>query len=141
LGLLFSQTVELCKQLGMVTLGHIAIDGTKIKANASDAETYDNRRIDREICRWLEQSDAVDKQEDEQCGFGKTGDELPDDIKDPKKRVQKLKELKKHLDQIGPFPGIHMRKNCDKCAKSWIQTKERRSTGNGNIPLNRLLVI
>jgi len=101
LGLLFSQTVELCKQLGMVTLGHIAIDGTKIKANASDAGTYDHRRIDREICRWLEQADAVDKQEDERYGFGKTGDELPDDVKDPKKRIQKLKELKTHLDQRG----------------------------------------
>ena len=36
LGLLFAQTVQLCHQLGMIKLGHVAIDGTKIKANASD---------------------------------------------------------------------------------------------------------
>ena len=45
LGLLFAQTVQLCNRLGMVKLGHVAIDGTKIKANASDAQTYDIRRM------------------------------------------------------------------------------------------------
>mgnify|MGYP001816268091 FL=1 len=49
LGLLFAQIVLLCSALGMVKLGHVSIDGTKIKANASDAKTYDNRRIEREI--------------------------------------------------------------------------------------------
>jgi len=41
LGTLFAQVVMTCKQLGMVKLGHVSIDGTKIKANASDAKTYD----------------------------------------------------------------------------------------------------
>jgi len=49
LGLLFAQIVLLCSELGMVKLGHVSIDGTKIKANASDAKTYDDRRIEREI--------------------------------------------------------------------------------------------
>lgn len=39
---------------------HVAIDGTKIKANASDAQTYDIRRIDKEIERWMEQAAATD---------------------------------------------------------------------------------
>ncbi len=47
LGLLFAQIVQLCRQLGMVKLGHIAIDGTKIKANASEANTYDRERIEK----------------------------------------------------------------------------------------------
>ena len=101
LGLLFSQIVELCRQLGMVKLGHIAIDGTKIKANAADASTYDRKRIDKEIKRWLQHAEAVDQQEDQLYGADKTGDELPEDIRDPEKRIKKLKELKKKLDAQG----------------------------------------
>ena len=98
LGLLFSQIVLLCKQLGMVKLGHIAIDGTKIKASASDANTYDHNRIEKEIKRWLEHAEAIDRQEDALYGPDKTGDELPEDVRDPEKRIKKLKELKKKLD-------------------------------------------
>ena len=98
LGLLFAQIVQLCRQLGMVKLGHIAIDGTKIKANASEASTYDRERIEKEIKRWLEHAEAIDQQEDALYGADKTGDELPEDIRDPEKRIKKLKELKKQLD-------------------------------------------
>jgi len=101
LGLLFSLIVRLCKQLGMVKLGHIAIDGTKIKANASDSCTYDRQRIDKEIKQWLEHAEAIDRQEDALYGPDKTGDELPQGIRDPKKRFQKLKELKKKLAAEG----------------------------------------
>lgn len=101
LGLLFSQIVELCRQLGMVKLGHIAIDGTKIKANASEASTYDRERIEKEIKRCLEKAEAFDQQEDALYGTDKTGDELPEDIRDPEKRIKKLKELKKKLDAGG----------------------------------------
>ena len=101
LGLLFAQIVQLCRQLGMVKLGHIAIDGTKIKANASEASTYDRERIEKEIKRWLETAEAIDQQEDALYGADKTGDELPEEIRDPEKRIKKLKELKKKLDAEG----------------------------------------
>ena len=99
LDILFAQTVQLCKQLGMVKLCHVAIDGTKIKANASDARTYDSERIEKEIKRWLEQAEAIDQQEDQMYGSDKTGNEIPEDIRDPKKRIEKLKKLKKELEQ------------------------------------------
>ena len=101
LGMLFSQIVLLCRQLGMVKLGHVAIDGTKIKASASDAKTYDSDRIEKEIKRWLEQGEAIDQQEDELYGPDKTGDELPEDIRDQDKRIKKLRELQKKLDASG----------------------------------------
>lgn len=101
LEVLFVQIVQLCEQLGMVKLGHIAIDGTKIKANASDANTYDSKRIEREIARWIEQAEAVDQKEDHNYGSDKTGDEIPEDIRDRQKRVAKLKELKQQLEQSG----------------------------------------
>jgi hypothetical protein len=99
--MLFSQIVLLCKQLGMVKLGHVAIDSTKIKANASEENTYDSDRIEKEIRRWLEHAEAIDRQEDDLYGPDNTGDELPEDIRDPKKRIKKLKELKKKLDASG----------------------------------------
>jgi transposase len=101
LDILFAQIVQLCKQLGMVKMGHVAIDGTKIKANASDARTYDSERIEKEIKRWLEQAEAIDQQEDHLYGSDKTGNEIPEDIRDPKKRIEKLRKLKKQLEQRG----------------------------------------
>ena len=99
LGMLFAQVAMMCKQLGMVKLGHVCIDGTKIKANASDAKTYDIRRIDREIKRLLDEAEAADQQEDLLYGADKAGDEIPEDIRDPSKRIARLKELKKQLEQ------------------------------------------
>jgi len=99
LGLLFAQIVLLCRQLGMVKLGHVSIDGTKIKANASDAKTYDSRRIEREIARWLEQAEDADQQEDEHFCKDKTGDDIREDIHNQKQRIKRLKELQKKLEQ------------------------------------------
>ena len=101
LGLLFAQTVQLCNQLGMVKLGHVAIDGTKIKANASDAKTYDIRRIEKEIERWMDQAETIDGKEDALYGSDKIGDEIPEEIRDQGKRIEKLKELKKQLEESG----------------------------------------
>jgi transposase len=99
LGFLFAQIVLLCRELGMVKLGHVSIDGTKIKANASDTKTYDGRRIERKIARWLDQADAPDQQEDQRFGKDNTGDELPEDIRSQQQRIQRLNELKKLLDK------------------------------------------
>jgi transposase len=101
LGLLFAQVVLLCQQMGMVRLGHVSIDGTKIKANASDKKTYDRRRIDREIARWLAKSETTDQKEDHQYGKDKTGDELPEGIRDQQQRLQRLNELKAQLEHSG----------------------------------------
>ena len=99
LGFLFAQVVLLCRQLGMVKLGHVSIDGTKIKANASDARTYDSQRIEREIARCLELAEAADQQEDQLFGKDNTGDEIPEDIRNQQQRLQRLNELKKELER------------------------------------------
>ena len=98
LGLLFAQVVVLCQRLGMVKLGHVSIDGTKIKANASDKKTYDSQRIEREISHWLEIAEDTDDNEDRHFGKDKTGDELPEDIRNQKQRLDRLKELKAQLE-------------------------------------------
>lgn len=96
---LFTQIVQISQHLGMVKLGHVAIDGTKIKANASDSKTYDQERIDRAIKRLLNQAEAKDSEEDNLLGADKTGDELPKDICDQQARIEKLKALKLRLER------------------------------------------
>lgn len=98
---LFVQIVRLCQQLNMVKLGHVSIDGSKFKANAADRQSYDQKRIDKQIKRLLEQADQIDRDEDEQYGSQSSGDELAKDVADRKKRIKKLKQIQKQLDQQG----------------------------------------
>jgi transposase len=74
---LFGQVVDMCTRLGMVSLGHIAIDGSKFKANASDKRTYDKKRISKAIDKLLKQADKEDSREDRLFGSGSGGDEIP----------------------------------------------------------------
>ncbi len=98
---LFVQLVRLCQELNMVKLGHVSIDGSKFKANAADRQSYDQKRIDKQIKRLLDQADQIDRDEDEQYGCQNSGDELPEDVADRKKRIEKLKQIQKNLAQQG----------------------------------------
>jgi transposase len=85
---LFSQVVDICKQLGMISLGHMAIDGSKFKANASDSRTYDQKRVREAINRLLQQADQTDQQEDRLHGPDNSGGAVPEPVR-------------KQLDQSG----------------------------------------
>jgi len=98
---LFKQVVELCNQLGLVKLGHIAIDGTKIKANASDAKTYDEKRIEKEIEKLVKEAKVTDDKEDSLYGKDFSGDEIPKEIRRQKDRIKRLKQLKDKLSNSG----------------------------------------
>ncbi len=105
LGGLFQQVLELCRAAGLVKLGHVAIDGTKVRANASKHKAMSYGRMKREearqrekIRRWFEECEATDAAEDELYGADKTGDELPDELRDPKRRLDKIREAKAALE-------------------------------------------
>jgi hypothetical protein len=85
----------------MVKLGHISIDGSKIKANAADRKTYDRKRVDREMKRILDQAEKQDQQDDALYGSENSGDELPEEIRNRGQRIEKLKQIQKQLDQQG----------------------------------------
>ncbi|HEV2771162.1 MAG TPA: transposase [Solirubrobacteraceae bacterium] len=95
LGGLFGEVLALCAEAGLVAVGTIAIDGTKVHANASQHATRDFEQIAREI---LEQADAVDVAEDEQFGEAR-GDELPPELATAQGRRGWLREAKRRLDE------------------------------------------
>lgn len=98
---LFCQIICLCQELKMVKLGHISIDGSKFKANAAERRSYDQKRIDKEIKSILLKAEKTDREEDALYGPNNTGDELPDEIRNRKKRLERLKQIQKELTARG----------------------------------------
>ncbi|MGO9687874.1 MAG: IS1182 family transposase [Syntrophobacteraceae bacterium] len=103
---LFVQILRLCQQAGLVKLGHVALDGTKIKANASKhkAMSYGNMKkkkeeLEKEIDELLKNAEAVDKEEDKKYGKGKKGWDLPDELKRRETRLEKIKEAMSALEE------------------------------------------
>jgi len=92
---LFGEVLALCAESGLVRVGVIAVDGTKVAANAAVQATRDFKQIAREI---LAEADAVDAAEDEQFGDAR-GDELPPELQTAQGRRGWLREAKRRLDE------------------------------------------
>ena len=104
LAALFVQVLQLAEKAGLVRLGHVALDGTKIKANASKhkAMSYAHMKkreaeLAAEVDRWLEAAEAADVEEDRLYGH-KRGDEMPDWVADKQKRLEKIRQSKAELE-------------------------------------------
>jgi transposase len=103
---LFVQVLRLCQAAGLVKLGHVALDGTKIKAKASrhKAMSYARMeeaegRLQEEVRRLLDEAERVDAAEDAQYGPGRRGDEVPAELARRETRLTKIRELKAALEQ------------------------------------------
>lgn len=102
---LFMQVLQLCQEAGLVKLGHVALDGTKIKANASKHKAMSYARLcekekelEAEVAKLLKQAEATDAAEDALHGKGKRGDELPPELARRDTRLKKIKEAKAALE-------------------------------------------
>lgn len=102
---LFKQTVILCVRLGMVNLAHIALDGTKLKANTSKhkAMSYgrmkqEEARLKKEIEELMRQAAAMDKEEDEKFGAENNGYHLPEELQRREQRLEKISRLREELE-------------------------------------------
>jgi transposase len=90
---LFGEVLSLCKEAGLVSVGVIAVDGTKVHANASRFSSVDYQQLARKI---LEEADQIDREEDELYGDAR-GDELPEQLQTPEGRREALGEAKRRL--------------------------------------------
>ena len=102
---LFLQVLKLCQKVGLVKLGHVSLDGTKIKANASKhkAMSYkrmkeEEARLEAEIKELLQKAVAVDEEEDRRYGKDKRGDELPKELALRESRLKKISEARAALE-------------------------------------------
>ncbi|MBE9469670.1 MAG: transposase [Chloroflexi bacterium] len=99
------QVLRLCQKTGLVKLGHVALDGTKIKANASKhkAMSYkrmkeEESRLESEVMELLKKAEVVDGEEDQRYGKNKRGDELPKELAFRESRLKKIREAKASLE-------------------------------------------
>ena len=99
LSLLFTEVLRLCNEAGLVKVGLVALDGTKVKANASLGTNRTYGWIEEKVQEMLEEAGVKDKEEDKLYGENRRGDELPEDLQDRKKRLERLKEAKARLEQ------------------------------------------
>jgi transposase len=105
LGNLFGQVLVLCQKAGLVKLGHVALDGTRIRANANKHKSMSyggmkkrEAELAAEIQGWFEKADREDREEDEQYGADRRGDELPEWVADKQKRLEKIRQAKAELE-------------------------------------------
>lgn len=105
LGGLFVQVLKLCERAGLVKLGHVAIDGSKMRANASKrkAMSYERmctkeQQLEAEVARLLKEAEETDAAEDGRYGKGMRGDELPAELARRDSRLRKIREAKAALE-------------------------------------------
>ncbi len=96
---LFTEALRLCANAGLVKVGLVALDSTKIEANASSWVNRTGDQIDNEVAKILSEAAQADAEEDRAFGKGRRGDELPDDLIDRNRRLARLKEAKERLQE------------------------------------------
>jgi transposase len=131
LGALFGQVLNLCQRAGLVKLGHVSLDGTKVKANASKHKAMSYGRMKKEVPRlaaevkkWFKEAEAVDRSEDGQYGSDRRGDELPEWVSSRQKRLEKMREAMKALE----------REAREQAAKRSEKDVGSKGGGSGNVP-------
>ena len=102
---LFRQVLELAQRAGLVKLKHVALDGTKVPANASKhkAMSYDRlcreeSRLAAEVAEWFRRAEEIDAAEDAEYGPDRRGDELPEELRRRESRLKRIREAKAALE-------------------------------------------
>ncbi len=125
---LFSRVLLLCKEAGLVKAGIIALDGTKVKANASidKNRTYESlmeeeKELREKVEELLKSAEQIDNEEDQLYG-DKRGDELPEELNTVEKRLKRIKEAKRILEDRHK---METRKRADKSLESEVNPKSK----------------
>jgi hypothetical protein len=102
---LFVQILRLCQKAGMVSLGHVALDGTKVQANASKHKAMSHERmlkaekqLEKEINALMRKAEILDAQEDRRYGKGNRGSDLPDDLRRRQDRLARIRQVRKEME-------------------------------------------
>ena len=130
---LFVEVLRLCRKAGLVKLGHVALDGTKMKANASKHKAMSYARMEKsvaelraEVERLLAEAEATDAEEDALYGKGKRGDELPKELRFKQSRLKKIEEAKKALEEEARTEAEAKQAEYEAKRETWENRTERR---------------
>lgn len=133
---LFVQVLRLCEKAGLVRLGHVALDGTKLRANASKHKAMSYGRMEEKIQELeaqveelLAEAEAVDQAEDAQHGT-RRGDELPDELRFRERRLAKIRQAKEALEAEARAEAQRLRE--EKEAKA--RRRNKKPQGNEPVP-------
>ncbi len=128
---LFVQVLSLCRDAGLVQLGHVALDGTKVQANASKHSAMSYKRMKEaepelaaKVEEWMEQAQAVDEAEDAEHGPGNRGDTIPSHVQAKIRKLAKIREAKERLE----------REAAEKAARLAKERGEREQETGNSIP-------
>jgi len=101
---LFQQVLRITLETGAMKLGRVALDGSKVGANASKHKAMSYRRMEEtekglreEVQKLLSQAEAADQEEDSRYGRGRRGDELPEELRRRETRIQRIREARRAL--------------------------------------------
>jgi transposase len=140
LAALFLQVLRLCQRAGLVQLGHVALDGTKVLANASKhkAMSYGRmaeaeQQLQQEIAALLAEAQRVDAAEDAQYGKGKCGDELPAELTRRETRLAKIRAAKADLEAEAKAEAVAAAAE----AQAKLAARERQTRETGRTPKGR----
>jgi len=96
---LFVQVLQMCRAAGLVKLGVVALDGSKVAANASLAANRSYKTLEGEVVKMLAEAKEVDAEEDALFGTERRGDELPEGLGRRAERLKRLQEAKVRLER------------------------------------------
>lgn len=95
----FTEVLKLCRAAGLLRVGLVALDGTKVEADASLAANRTLPQIEEEVARILQEAARADAEEDERFGTERRGDEMPEELRDRRSRLARLRECKARLER------------------------------------------
>ncbi len=131
---LFVQVLKLCAEAGLVKLGRVAVDGTKVKANASKHKAMSYARmceretaLKQQVAELLARADAVDDAEDAEYGRERRGDELPEELQRAEGRLAKIQAAKAALEAQAREQAVKEAES----AKARLAERERKEQENG----------
>jgi transposase len=96
---IFVEALRLCHEAGLVNLGKIFLDGTKLKANASLEANRRLEQLEKEVAQMLEEAKQADREEDKQFGPDGSGNGLPEELQNAQDRLERLQAAKERLEK------------------------------------------
>jgi transposase len=134
---LFVNVLKLCQNAGLVKFGHVSLDGTKVRANASRHKAMSYKRMDAKITelkalvqKMLTDAEVCDHQEDELYGKGNRGNQLPKELRFRQSRLKRIRQAKKVIEQEAQANFTVQQK----AYKKKLKAKEQRDDPRGRPP-------